>query len=83
MFLLLGNYLPKIKQNNTLGIKISWTLTNEENWNKTHRFAETIWIWTTPKLTRWNTVMISMSVPESCKAGFYFYYVNKKFEETT
>ena len=83
MFLLLGNYLPKIKQNNTLGIKISWTLTNEENWNKTHRFAGTIWIWITPKLTRWNTGMISMSVPEACKAGFYFYYVNKKFEETT
>ena len=44
MFLLLGNYLPKIKQNNTLGIKISWTLTNEENWNKTHRFAGKVWV---------------------------------------
>lgn len=39
MFTLIGNYLPKVKQNSTLGIKISWTLHNEENWNKTHRFA--------------------------------------------
>ena len=44
MFLLLGNYLPKIKQNNILRIKISWTLTNEENWNKTHRFAGKVWV---------------------------------------
>lgn len=39
MFTLIGNYLPKVKQNSTLGIKIAWTLHNEENWNKTHRFA--------------------------------------------
>ena len=39
MFLFIGNYMPKIKQNSTLGIKIYWTLHNEENWNKTHRLA--------------------------------------------
>ena len=44
MLLLLGNYLPKIKQNRTLGIKIPWTLNNEENWNKTHRFAGKLWV---------------------------------------
>ncbi len=43
MFLFMGNYLPKVKQNSTLGIKISWTLNNEENWNKTHRFAGKVW----------------------------------------
>ena len=44
MFLFLGNYLPKITQNRTLGIKISWTLNNEENWNKTHRFTGKLWV---------------------------------------
>lgn len=44
MFLFIGNYLPKIKQNKTLGIKISWTLNNEENWNRTHRFAGKLWV---------------------------------------
>lgn len=39
MFIVIGNYLPKCKQNRTLGIKIAWTLANEENWNKTHRLG--------------------------------------------
>ena len=44
VFTIIGNYLPKCKQNYTIGIKIPWTLDNEENWNKTHRFAG--WLWT-------------------------------------
>lgn len=44
LFIGMGNYLPKTKQNRTLGIKISWTLQNEENWNKTHRLAGKIWV---------------------------------------
>lgn len=41
---IIGNYLPKVSQNRTLGIKISWTINNEENWNKTHRLAGKIWV---------------------------------------
>lgn len=44
MFIAMGNWMPKIKQNSTLGIKIRWTLYNEENWNKTHRFAGFVWV---------------------------------------
>jgi len=44
LFAIIGNYLPKCKQNYTIGIKIPWTLNSEENWNKTHRFAG--WLWT-------------------------------------
>ena len=44
LFIAMGNWLPKIKQNSTLGIKIKWTLYNEENWNKTHRFAGFVWV---------------------------------------
>ena len=44
LFIAMGNWLPKIKQNSTLGIKIKWTLYNEENWNKTHRFAGFTWV---------------------------------------
>lgn len=44
LFLYIGNYMPKVKQNQSLGIKISWTLNNEENWNKTHRFAGKVWV---------------------------------------
>lgn len=44
MFLVLGNYMPKCKQNRTIGIRVIWTLHNEENWNKTHRFAGRLWV---------------------------------------
>ena len=44
LFAIIGNYLPKCKQNYTIGIKIPWTLNNEENWNKTHRFAGFLWV---------------------------------------
>ena len=43
MFIVIGNYMPKISQNRTLGIKISWTLESEENWNATHRVAGRVW----------------------------------------
>ena len=43
-FVIVGNYMPKCKQNYTIGIKIPWTLQNEENWNKTHRFAGRLWV---------------------------------------
>ena len=39
LFLVLGNYLPKLQQNYTVGIKISWTLSDEGNWERTHRFG--------------------------------------------
>ena len=41
---IVGNYLPKRKQNYTIGIKIPWTLNSEENWNRTHRFAGRLWL---------------------------------------
>ncbi len=44
LFAIIGNYLPKCKQNYTIGIKIPWTLNSEENWNKTHRFAGRLWV---------------------------------------
>lgn len=44
MFVILGNYMPKCRQNRTIGIKVRWTLKNEENWNKTHRFAGRLWV---------------------------------------
>ncbi|MFC4804629.1 SdpI family protein [Filifactor villosus] len=37
ILVLMGNYLPKTKQNYTVGIRTPWTLNDEENWNKTHR----------------------------------------------
>lgn len=44
VFLVVGNYLPKTRQNYTIGIKIPWALNDVENWNKTHHFAGIVWI---------------------------------------
>lgn len=44
LFIILGNYMPKSKQNRTFGLKITWTLANEDNWNATHRFAGKLWV---------------------------------------
>lgn len=44
LFMIVGNYMPKCKQNYTMGIKLPWTLHDEENWNHTHRMAGYLWI---------------------------------------
>ena len=44
MFMIVGNLLPKCRQSYTMGIKLPWTLNNEENWNKTHRFGGKVWV---------------------------------------
>lgn len=44
LFLVWGNYLPKCQQNSTVGIKLPWTLWDEEIWNATHRLGGKIWV---------------------------------------
>ncbi len=44
MFIVIGKYLPDIKQNKTIGIRVYWTLNNEENWEKTHKFSGKVWV---------------------------------------
>lgn len=39
LFVIIGNYLPKCRQNYTMGFKLPWTLNSQENWDKTHRLA--------------------------------------------
>lgn len=39
-----GNYMPKVRRNYTVGIKVPWTLDDEENWDRTHRFAAPVWV---------------------------------------
>lgn len=44
LFLVVGNYMPKIRQNHAMGIRVKWTLASEANWNATHRFAGKLWV---------------------------------------
>ena len=43
IFAVLGNYMPKTRMNPTMGIKVWWAYTSDENWNATHRFAGKFW----------------------------------------
>lgn len=36
---IMGNVLPKVKQNYSFGIKLPWTLNDSENWKHTNRFG--------------------------------------------
>lgn len=44
IFIIIGNFLPKIRKNNTLGIRVPWTLKSDAVWNKTHRLSGFIWV---------------------------------------
>ena len=39
LFILIGNYMPKMRRNWVMGIRTPWTLADERVWDKTHRFA--------------------------------------------
>ncbi len=43
LFTVIGNSMPKFKQNFYAGIRTSWTLSDEEIWFKTHRFGGKLW----------------------------------------
>ena len=44
LFAITGNYMPKVRRNYSVGIKVPWTLADDENWNKTHRMAAPVWV---------------------------------------
>lgn len=75
LFILMGNYMSKIRQNYFIGIKVPWTLASEDNWNKTHRFAswcfvtagiltliEAYFIWYAPFVI-FGSIMLSTCLP--------------------
>ncbi len=72
ILILCGNYLPKSRQNYTVGIKLPWTLNSEENWNKTHRLAGYLWVlggiiiigtsFINAKLSSFSVVLIVVSI---------------------
>lgn len=44
IFVIMGNYMPKLKVNHTVGVRLPWTLQSEDNWHKTHRLAGKLWV---------------------------------------
>ena len=86
IFLILGNYLPKTKQNYTVGIKVSWALNDEENWYHTHRFAGFLYtaaglVLIILGLLNWQIVMIVVAVAAVIAPCLYSYLYYKRHGE--
>jgi immunity protein, SdpI family len=43
MWAILGNYFHNLKPNYFAGLRLPWTLENEDNWRKTHWLAGRLW----------------------------------------
>ncbi len=92
MFVVIGNYLPKCKQNYTIGIKVKWTLENEENWNATHRICGKIWVaggllimacvFLPEAIVPW-VLVISMAVMAVIPTVYSYLYHRKQIKEGT
>ena len=44
LFVLIGNYMGKIRKNFFFGVRTPWTLASDEVWLKTHRFSGWLWV---------------------------------------
>jgi uncharacterized membrane protein len=43
LFAFLGNYMNNIKPNYFAGFRLPWTLSDDDNWRKTHHLAGRVW----------------------------------------
>jgi uncharacterized membrane protein len=44
LFIVIGNYLPKVRSNYLMGIRTPWTLTSDLSWTKTHRVGGRLFV---------------------------------------
>lgn len=44
LFIFISRIITRCKPNHTIGIRIKYTLENEDNWNKTHKLASKLWL---------------------------------------
>lgn len=44
IYIVIGNYLPKARQNRFFGVRMKWTLESKKNWEHTNRFAAKIMV---------------------------------------
>ncbi len=61
----IGIIMPECPQNYTIGIKLPWTLADEENWKATHKLAGPLWIAS-------GFVMILLSLLRLLSSGILF-----------
>lgn len=88
MFILLGNYMPKLPQNFFMGVRTPWAISNEEVWRKTQKFGGysfvvagiVLIIWGLLSLPYMTTVVIVIALLITVVDCGYSYIVYKKLE---
>ena len=70
LFLIMGNFMGTIKPNYFVGIRLPWTLNNDEVWRLTHRLAGFVWVWASLLMLALIFVM-----PENIMVGLFWVYV--------
>lgn len=45
LFAVMGYFMPKIKPNYFVGLRLPWTLSSDENWEATHKIAGKWWLY--------------------------------------
>lgn len=70
LFLVIGNFLGKLRPNWFIGIRTPWTMENPEVWTRTHRLAGKIWV-------TGSLIMLFMGffIPFSIIPYVYFSYI--------
>ena len=89
LFLIIGNYMPQIRHNYFVGIKVPWTLASEEVWIKTHRLAGKIYVLSgvililivfLPAVLRF-WILMTVVIGGNAVSVVYSYYLYKKIEK--
>lgn len=83
LYLVLGNFLPTVKPNYTIGFRIPWTLNNPDNWYHTHRFGGKrmviggiIMILTSPLQNMW--ILLAAAIVPCLLPAIYSYLYYRK-----
>ncbi|WP_313343943.1 SdpI family protein [Sedimentibacter sp.] len=66
LFTVIGNMMPKFKQNFYAGIRTSWTISDSDVWYKTHRLGGKLWF------IGGILMMVSAILPAQLKAVLFF-----------
>ncbi len=68
LFALLGSNMYNIKPNYFAGIRLPWTLENEDNWRQTHQLAGRLWFFGGLLIAIVGLLLNNKSAPIACGA---------------
>lgn len=70
VLIILGNYLPKTRKNDIVGIRVSWSVYNDTTWMKSNRFAGIAMM-----LAGLSTIITTIFVQSAIAAALFLVYI--------